>query len=34
MDNDLFVSKYQLELPDREQMQRFIEAELKESIGE
>jgi len=33
MDNDLFVSKYQLELPDREQMQRFIEAELKESVG-
>lgn len=31
MDNDLFVSKYQLELPDKEQMQRFIEAELKEA---
>ncbi len=30
MDNDLFVSKYQLELPDKEQMRRFIEEELKE----
>ena len=31
MDNDLFVSKYQLELPDKEQMQKFIESELKEA---
>ena len=30
MDNDLFVSKYQLELPDKERMRRFVEAELKE----
>ena len=30
MDNDLFVSKYQLELPDKERMRRFIEVELKE----
>jgi hypothetical protein len=29
MDNDLFVSKYQLELPDKEQIQRFVEAEMK-----
>ena len=31
MDNDLFVSKYQLELPDRGKMQRFIEAEIREA---
>ena len=30
MDNDLFVSKYQLEMPDKEQIQRFVEAEMKE----
>ena len=29
MDNDLFVSKYQLELPNKEQIQRFVEAEVK-----
>lgn len=29
MDNRLFVSKYQLELPSREVIQRFIEAQLK-----
>jgi predicted nuclease of restriction endonuclease-like (RecB) superfamily len=28
MDNSLFVSKYQLELPDKESMQRFMEEEL------
>jgi len=33
MDNQLFVSKYQLELPDKDEMQRFIEAQLKE-VGE
>lgn len=30
MDNQLFVSKYQLELPGKDKMQRFIEAQLKE----
>lgn len=29
MDNHLFVSKYQLELPDKESMQRFMEEQLK-----
>lgn len=29
MDNGLFVSKYQLELPKKEEMQRFIENQLK-----
>ena len=33
MDNQLFVSKYQLELPDKEQMQRFIDEQLRE-VGE
>ena len=31
MDNGLFVSKYQLELPKKEEMQRFIEEQVKES---
>lgn len=31
MDNNLFVSKYQLELPKKEEMQRFIEEQLKEA---
>ena len=31
MDNDLFVSKYQLELPKKEQMQRFIEEQMRET---
>ena len=30
MDNQLFVSKYQLELPKKEDMQRFIDAQLRE----
>jgi len=30
MDNHLFVSKYQLELPKKEEMERFLEAQLKE----
>ncbi len=30
--NRLFVSKYQLELPSREQIQRFLEARLKEAL--
>ena len=29
MDNQLFVSKYQLELPKKDEMQRFIEAQLQ-----
>lgn len=33
MDNQLFVSKYQLELPEKEEMQAFIERQVKE-IGE
>lgn len=31
MDNDLFVSKYQLELPKKEEMQRFIEEQVRET---
>lgn len=31
MDNDLFVSKYQLELPKKEEMQRFIEEQMREA---
>lgn len=31
MDNNLFVSKYQLELPKKEEMQRFIEEQIKEA---
>ncbi len=30
MDNHLFVSKYQIELPSREEIRRFLEAQLKE----
>lgn len=33
MDNQLFVSKYQLELPKKEEMQRFIDEQLKEVAG-
>ena len=33
MDNQLFVSKYQLELPKKEEMQRFLEEKMRE-IGE
>jgi predicted nuclease of restriction endonuclease-like (RecB) superfamily len=32
MDNQLFVSKYQLHLPDREQLQRELERTLKEEL--
>jgi predicted nuclease of restriction endonuclease-like (RecB) superfamily len=31
MDNNLFVSKYQLELPKKEEIQRFIEEKIKKS---
>lgn len=31
MDNQLFVSRYQLELPSREALQRFLEQQLKDS---
>jgi len=31
MDNGLFVSKYQLELPKKEEMQRFIEEQMRDS---
>jgi hypothetical protein len=31
MDNRLFVSKYQLELPKRKDMQRFIEEQIRET---
>jgi predicted nuclease of restriction endonuclease-like (RecB) superfamily len=34
MDNHLFVSKYQLELPKKEEMQRFIEEQIKEAGSE
>ncbi len=30
MDNGLFVSKYQLELPRKEEMQQFIEKQMRE----
>jgi len=30
MDNQLFVSKYQLELPNKEDMQRFLAQQIKE----
>lgn len=30
MDNQLFVSKYQLELPSREEIQRFVETQIRE----
>ncbi|NTV67562.1 MAG: DUF1016 domain-containing protein [Chlorobaculum sp.] len=33
MDNQLFVSKYQLELSDKEQMQWFIDEQLREVGG-
>lgn len=33
MDNYLFVSKYQLELPKKEDIQRFLEEKMKEDIG-
>jgi predicted nuclease of restriction endonuclease-like (RecB) superfamily len=32
MDNQLFVSKYQLELPKKEEMQRFIDEQLREVV--
>ena len=32
MDNNLFVSKYLLELPKKEEMQRFIEEQIRESV--
>ena len=32
MDNNLFVSKYQLELPKKEDIQRFLEEQLKEAV--
>ncbi len=34
MDNGLFVSKYQLELPKKEDMQRFIEEKFRETVDE
>jgi hypothetical protein len=33
MDNRLFVSKYQLVLPDKEEMRRFLEAQMAEELG-
>ena len=30
MDNNLFVSRYQLELPSKEEMQRFLEEKMRE----
>lgn len=33
MDNELFVSKYQLELPQKDEMQRFIEEQVREAGG-
>ena len=34
MDNNLFVSKYQFELPKKEEFQRFLEEQMAEKIGE
>lgn len=34
MDNGLFVSKYQLELPKKEEMQRFIEDQVRETMDQ
>ncbi len=34
MDNQLFVSKYQLALPDKEEMRRFIEAQMAGGLGQ
>ena len=34
MDNGLFVSKYQLELPKKEDMQRFIEKQVRERVDD
>ena len=34
MDNQLFVSKYQLELPGKEEIQRFIDTQIKEAKSE
>ena len=34
MDNGLFVSKYQIELPKKEDMQRFIEEQVRERVDE
>jgi len=33
MNNKLFVSKYQLELPKKEEMQKFIEEQMREVQG-
>jgi predicted nuclease of restriction endonuclease-like (RecB) superfamily len=33
LDNRLFVSKYQLSLPDKEEMRRFIEEQMEEELG-
>jgi predicted nuclease of restriction endonuclease-like (RecB) superfamily len=33
LDNRLFVSKYQLSLPDKEEMRRFIEVQMEEELG-
>ena len=32
VDNGLFVSKYHLELPQKEEMQRFIEEQVRERV--
>jgi hypothetical protein len=34
MDNQLFVSRYQLELPKKEELERVLEAELSRAEGE
>ena len=33
MDNELFVSKYQLELPKKEEIQRFVEETVRETVA-
>jgi hypothetical protein len=32
MDNSMFVSKYQLELPKKEEMQKFLEENMPETV--
>jgi hypothetical protein len=33
MDNQIFVSKYELELPKKEEIQRFLEEQLKDEAN-
>lgn len=33
MSNQLFVSKYQMQLPGKEEMQRFVEEQIRKELG-